>query len=162
MRLDSYTKAHNSYAPLDILWQQPLHSSEVEPLPTEPCISLFLFVYTLSSHPIYALFTSPETVSSICLSVRPSRDCAFSLPNSMSHSEVSVLIQRSSVLPLFPFLFLVLLIALFCSQCHGRRGLWERRTESSVDFREGACGFAEEDRGVWVGFLDGGVLFCEE
>lgn len=37
-----------------------------------------------------------------------------------------------------------------------------QRTESGVDFGEGAGGFAEEDRGVWVGLLDGRVLFCEE
>lgn len=43
--------------------------------------------------------------------------------------------------------------------------LWGKvleRTESGVDFGKGAGGFAEEDRGVGVGFFDGRVLFCEE
>lgn len=31
---------------------------------------------------VYAFFTNPVTVSSICLSDNPSKDCAFSFPNS--------------------------------------------------------------------------------
>lgn len=41
------------------------------------------YPFTPINRAVYAwFFTSPVTVSSICLSVNPSRDCDFSLPNS--------------------------------------------------------------------------------
>lgn len=152
MHLDSYTVAH---IPLRHLISLFLSSSNAfKAMQTSP----FLF-YIYSVCHIYAFVTSPETVSSICLSDRPSRDCDFSVPKSRVTSIVS---KRPKYRLSFFFSFL------FVSK--SKRSFWRwrgegirsERTESGVDFGEGAGGFAEEDRGVWVGLLDGGVLFCEE
>lgn len=94
MHLDSYTVAH---IPLRHLISLFLSSSNAfKAMQT----SLLLFYIYIVCH-IYAFVTSPETVSSICLSDRPSRDCDFSVPKSIVTSFVST---RHSYCILFYFL----------------------------------------------------------
>lgn len=126
----------------------PHHALPVLP---PPPYELWYGHHGIGGYHAASLLTNVEKASSICLSVKPSSDWLFSLPSSVDH-QVSVRLicedrPRADVMRRQGW-------------SGGRAG--SGRTESRVHLGQGSGRLAQQDGGVGVVLLDGGVRAREE